>query len=279
MPDLASGNTFFKGVQLFFLIKAFTSLKFVRDRSVVRNRFVVISPFPFLFLKGESREMGFCGNISQSRLRKIFQIGPGSICNTMECILGEIYLQGSSRARVNAENASAFVSNLLLIDKNKEDTILIARHIIWLKHVVGLEEAGSKFCMPSTFLRATNAGESDLDTRECLVELEKRNFVLWEFSATLHKKCRMKDLSPTYISPLDLDSLASPIGSAPSKISQLLVKGKTSYDFLQRAAKVGEVGRRFRKRKRNAEIVNDFVAHDMEQVDTGARVKVEVIEL
>ncbi|KAH9326477.1 hypothetical protein KI387_006655, partial [Taxus chinensis] len=143
---------------------------------------MAIPTFHFLFLKDEAREMAFYRNISHSRLKNFFRIGSGSVCNAMEQILGESYLQGSDRGRLNAEIASVFVSNLLMIGKNKEETILIARH-----YSVGLEEVVSQLCMPSVFLRETDVvGEPEL---EIFAELEKRNYVLWEFPASLHKKC------------------------------------------------------------------------------------------
>ncbi|KAH9328376.1 hypothetical protein KI387_000484, partial [Taxus chinensis] len=109
------------------------------------------------------------------------------------------------------------------------------------------------------------------DAREIVAELEKRNVVLWQFAASVHKICRMKDSGPAYISPLDLDTLASPIGSAPSIISHLMVKGKPAYDFHLKAAKAGEVRHRFSKRLRKAEVAKDTAARGLEQVEAGAQ--------
>ncbi|KAH9320887.1 hypothetical protein KI387_015526 [Taxus chinensis] len=240
---------------------------------------MVIPPVPNLFLKGESREMAFYGSVSQARLKKVSRVGSGSVYNVVEHIIGEKYLQGSGRTRVNAEIASVFVFNLLAIGKNKEETLLIACHMIHSKHAVGLDEEVVNFSMPSAFFQAAVEGEPNLDAWARMAELTRRNAVLLEFAMPVHKVCKMKGSGPASIHTLDLDSLIAPIGHVPPLLAQLLKKGKSSYVFLLKAAKAVEVGRRYSLRKRKVDSMDAGEVGEEKQVVPDAKVKVEFIDL
>ncbi|KAH9328354.1 hypothetical protein KI387_000462, partial [Taxus chinensis] len=81
-----------------------------------------------------------------------------------------------------------------------------------------------------------------------------------------HNLFWMRGLEPSSISPLNLEELDTPIGPVPPRVAMLRSKGKYSYDFLLKVAKVGEVIRHTSGRKRKTE----------EEVEASVKVKKEV---
>ncbi|KAH9301347.1 hypothetical protein KI387_012930, partial [Taxus chinensis] len=79
---------------------------------------------------GARREMTFFGGISQALIRIIFWAESGSICEAIMRILGEEDMDISTRARVNSEVASWFVSQLLMVRQNVDEVRDITLHFI-----------------------------------------------------------------------------------------------------------------------------------------------------
>ncbi|KAH9324031.1 hypothetical protein KI387_004209, partial [Taxus chinensis] len=167
------------------------------------------------------RDMAFCGEVTQSRLKIIFRDESTSIMEAISRILGEEYLAESNRSHVKSEVASWFVMWLLLVKQNIAEARCIALHFIKLMHRVHLVEALEEFSRTQPLPDSVRDGHALEEARQVIAELLAHNLVMLRFTKGVHVVCEEGNTEGKILEKMDLSGLSAPIFTTSAGIAGL----------------------------------------------------------